>query len=99
MADYLLEEYEPGTGIASDDELLAYCRERGTTIYHPIGTCVMGANSGAVVSPALKLHGAEAIRVVDGSIMPRLISANTNASIIMIGEKAADMILADARAH
>ncbi len=99
MADYLLEEYEPGTGIASDDELLAYCRERGTTIYHPTGSCAMGANSGAVVSPALKLHGAEAIRVVDGSIMPRLVSANTNASIIMIGEKAADMILADAWAH
>jgi choline dehydrogenase len=99
MADYLLEEYEPGTGIAGDDELLAYCRERGSTIYHPVGTCTMGPHSGAVVSPDLKLHGAESIRVVDGSIMPRLISANTNASIIMIGEKAADMILADARRH
>jgi choline dehydrogenase len=99
MAAYLLEEYEPGTGIAGDDELLAYCRERGTTIYHPTGSCAMGPNSGAVVSPQLKLHGAEAIRVVDGSVMPRLVSANTNASIIMIGEKAADMILADARSH
>ena len=99
MAPYLLEEYEPGTGIAGDDELLAYCRERGTTIYHPTGSCAMGANAGAVVSSQLKLHGAEAIRVVDGSIMPRLVSANTNASIIMIGEKAADMILADARAR
>jgi choline dehydrogenase len=99
MADYLLEEYEPGTSIANDDELLAYCRERGTTIYHPVGSCTMGPNSGAVVSPNLKLHGAESIRVVDGSIMPRLVSANTNASIIMIGEKAADMILADARRH
>ncbi len=97
MADYLLEEYEPGTSIAEDDELLAYCRERGTTIYHPTGSCAMGPNSGAVVSPELKLNGAEFIRVVDGSIMPRLVSANTNASIIMIGEKAADMILADAR--
>ena len=52
MADYLLEEYEPGTGIAGDDELLAYCRERGTTIYHPVGTCAMGPHSGAVVSPS-----------------------------------------------
>ncbi|HEY1857794.1 GMC family oxidoreductase [Acidocella sp.] len=99
MADYLLEEYEPGAGITGDDDLLAYCRARGSTIYHPTGTCAMGPNSGAVVSPALKLQGAEAIRVVDGSIMPRLISANANASIIMIGEKAADMILADAHGN
>jgi choline dehydrogenase len=99
MADYLLAEHEPGTDIEGDDDLLAYCRARGTTIYHPVGTCAMGPHSGAVVSPELKLHGAESLRVVDGSIMPRLISANTNASIIMIGEKAADMILADAAKH
>lgn len=98
MKDYLLEELEPGTAIAADDELLAYCRERGSTIYHPTCSCTMGQGPNTVVSPELKVHGAAGLRVVDGSIMPRLISANTNAAIIMIGEKAADMILADARA-
>ncbi|MCB8881078.1 choline dehydrogenase [Acidisoma cellulosilytica] len=98
MGDYLLEEIEPGKAVNSDDELLAYCRERGSTIYHPTCTCTMGEGPGTVVSPELKVHGASGLRVVDGSIMPRLISANTNAAIIMIGEKAADMILADARA-
>jgi choline dehydrogenase len=98
MKDYLLEEIEPGTRIASDDELLAYCRERGSTIYHPTCSCTMGTGPNTVVSPELKVHGATGLRVVDGSIMPRLVSANTNAAIIMIGEKAADMILADAQA-
>jgi choline dehydrogenase len=98
MRDYLKEETEPGPGITSDADLLAYCRERGSTIYHPTCTCIMGPGPDAVVSPSLKVHGAEGLRVVDGSIMPRLISANTNAAIIMIGEKAADMILADAQA-
>jgi choline dehydrogenase len=98
MKDYLLEEIEPGTRLSSDDELLAYCRERGSTIYHPTCSCMMGPGPNAVVSPELKVHGATGLRVVDGSIMPRLVSANTNAAIIMIGEKAADMILADAQA-
>ena len=89
---------EPGTRIAGDDELLAYCRERGSTIYHPTCSCMMGPGPNTVVSPELKVHGATGLRVVDGSIMPRLVSANTNAAIIMIGEKAADMILADAQA-
>jgi choline dehydrogenase len=98
MKDYLLEEIEPGKSIATDDELLDYCRERGSTIYHPTCSCAMGPNEDAAVSPQLKLHKAAGLRVVDGSVMPRLVSANTNAAIIMIGEKAADMILADARA-
>jgi choline dehydrogenase len=98
MRDYLLEEVEPGAKLTTDDELLAYCRERGSTIYHPTCTCSMGDGPGTVVSPKLTVHGASGLRVVDGSVMPRLISANTNAAIIMIGEKAADMILADAKA-
>lgn len=98
MRNYLKEETEPGPGVTSDADLLAYCRERGSTIYHPTCTCIMGPGPEAVVSPTLKVHGAESLRVADGSVMPRLISANTNAAIIMIGEKAADMILADAYA-
>lgn len=98
MKDYLLSELEPGPGVMSDEELLAYCREHGSTIYHPTCTCTMGEGLGTVVSPQLKVHGATGLRVVDGSVMPRLVSANTNAAIIMIGEKAADMILADAKA-
>jgi choline dehydrogenase len=98
MRDYLLEEVEPGTAITTDDDLLEYCRERGSTIYHPTCTCAMGPGEDAAVSPRLNLHKASGIRVVDGSVMPRLVSANTNAAIIMIGEKAADMILADAQA-
>lgn len=97
MRDYLLAEAQPGDDVRTDAELLAYCREAGSTIYHPTGTCAMGEGPGNVVSPRLSVHGASGLRVVDGSIMPRLISANTNAAIIMIGEKAADMILADAK--
>ena len=96
MRDYLKEEAEPGAHVTSDADLLAYVRKAGSTIYHPTCTCIMGPGPDAVVSPRLKVHGAENLRVVDGSVMPRLISANTNAAIIMIGEKAADMILEDA---
>jgi choline dehydrogenase len=97
MRDYLKEETEPGPGVTSDADLLAYCRERGSTIYHPTCTCIMGPGPEAVVSPSLRVHGAGNLRVADGSVMPRLVSANTNAAIIMIGEKAADMILGDAQ--
>jgi choline dehydrogenase len=96
MRDYLKEEAEPGAHVTSDADLLAYVRKAGSTIYHPTCTCMMGSGPDAVVSPRLKVHGAENLRVVDGSVMPRLVSANTNAAIIMIGEKAADMILEDA---
>ncbi len=94
MSDYLEEEVEPGLACASDDALLAYARQRGSTIYHPAGTCRMGMDDKAVVGPDLKVKGIDGLRIADGSIMPRLVSGNTNAPIIMIGEKASDLVLA-----
>jgi choline dehydrogenase len=96
MADYLEREVEPGPSCASDADLLAYARAKGSTIYHPSGTCRMGRDAGAVVTPDLKVNGITGLRVADGSIMPRLVSGNCNAAIIMIGEKASDLVLADA---
>jgi len=85
-------EYEPGIEHQSDEDLLNYARQRSTTIYHPSGTCKMGTDAMAVVDDQLKVHGIQCLRVVDCSIMPTLISGNTNAAAIMIAEKAADMI-------
>ncbi|WP_158671914.1 GMC family oxidoreductase [Bradyrhizobium guangdongense] len=83
--------------VRSDDDIRAVLRERVDTVYHPVGTCKMGTDALAVVDPALKVHGLEALRVVDASIMPTLIGGNTNAPTIMIGEKAADMIRGEMR--
>ncbi|WP_338316738.1 GMC oxidoreductase, partial [Bradyrhizobium ottawaense] len=80
------------------DDIRNILRDRVDTVYHPVGTCKMGTDALAVVDPALKVHGVEALRVVDASIMPTLIGGNTNAPTIMIGEKAADMIRAEMRA-
>jgi choline dehydrogenase len=95
IAKYAEAETLPGPDVQSDDELLAYIRENGATVYHPIGTCKMGTDPMAVVDPALRMHGLPGLRVVDASIMPRMVSANTNAATLMIAEKAADMIKAD----
>ena len=94
---YIVREYLPGTDVESDDDLMAYAREVATTIFHPCGTCKMGSDAMAVVDERLRVHGIADLRVVDASIMPTMTSGNTNAPTIMIGEKAADMIIADAR--
>jgi choline dehydrogenase len=97
LRPYVMEEVDPGAKVSSDEELLNYCRARGSTIYHPTSTCRMGSDPLAVVDQRLRVRGLEGLRVVDGSIMPDLVSGNTNAAIIMIAEKASDMILQDSR--
>ena len=96
---FILEEHEPGPDCQTDDEILDYLYRGARTSYHPVSTCRMapGSDATAVVDERLRVHGIEGLRVADASIMPTLISGNTNAPAIMIGEKASDMILADAR--
>ena len=97
LSGYIADEMRPGPSVQSDGELLTFARDTGVTIYHPVGTCKMGADPMAVVDDRLRVHGVDRLRVVDASIMPTLISGNTNAPAIMIGEKASDMILQDAQ--
>jgi choline dehydrogenase-like flavoprotein len=89
---YLRAERLPGPDVRSDAEVLAYARQHGKTDYHPVGTCKMGVDAMAVVDPELRVHGLAGLRVCDSSTMPRLVSSNTNAPTLMIGEKAADLV-------
>ncbi|BFM16935.1 choline dehydrogenase [Maricurvus nonylphenolicus] len=95
MAEIIETEAEPGIESLSDDVLDDYIRQSAGTVYHPAGTCRMGIDEGAVVDPSLKLYGISGLRVADASIMPVITSGNTNAPAIMIGEKGADLVLAD----
>lgn len=97
MQAMISSEHRPGPDVQSDDEILGFCREYGATIFHPAGTCKMGTDIQAVVDPRLRVRGVTGLRVADCSIMPTLISGNTNAPAVMIAEKASDMILEDAR--
>jgi len=95
LRPYIAEEIEPGGSVRTDDELLAHARARGSTIFHPSCTCKMGPASDpmAVVDAELRVHGIEGLRVADASVMPTVVSGNTNAACIMIGEKCADLVL------
>jgi choline dehydrogenase len=92
MQAYTESEYVPGAGVQTDAQLLEYARNFGGTVFHPTSTCKMGIDAMAVVDPELKVRGVEGLRVVDASVMPAVISGNTNAGTIMIAEKASDMI-------
>ena len=95
MADCVKREISPGLDVTSDDEMIAYCRQNGLSLLHAVGTCAMGTGPDAVVDTDLRVHGLAGLRVVDASIMPRIVTANTNAAAIMIGEKGAAHILRD----
>ena len=97
LKQYLVSETFPGADIQSDDELLAYAREMGSTVFHATCSCKMGNDPLAVVDDRLKVHGIEGLRVIDASVMPAVTSTNTNAPTIMIAEKGADMIKEDAK--
>ena len=96
LKPYITNEIFPGIDIANDDELLDYVRRTGVSNQHPTSSCAMGTGPNTVVDPRLRVHGIAGLRVADASIMPVVVGGNTNAPTIMIGEKAAAMILEDA---
>lgn len=97
LAPFVREEIVPGPAVDGDDALLEDIRDRAIANYHPVGTCRMGSGPDAVVDARLRVYGVAGLRVADASIMPQIVAGNTNAPSIMIGEKAAQMILADTR--
>ena len=97
MSSYVRREVLPGPDVDTDEEMLDYIRDNGSTIFHPASTCRMGRDNRAVVDERLRVRGVQSLRVADASVMPTVVSGNTNAACVMIGEKAADMLLQDSR--
>ena len=97
LRPYVKREVKPGPEAASDADVLEFCRNNGATIFHPSGTCRMGSDAAAVVDARLRVHGLAGLRVIDCSVMPTLVSGNTNAPAVMMAEKAVDMIREDTR--
>jgi choline dehydrogenase-like flavoprotein len=98
MAELVTGEFLPGPATETDDEWLEHIRRTAGTTFHPTSTCMMGVDERAVVDPELRVRGIDGLRVIDASVMPTVVSGNTNATVIMIAEKGAEMILAAARA-
>jgi choline dehydrogenase len=98
LAPFAPEEHMPGAKVESDEEILAYARQTVITVFHQSGTCKMGPDPMAVVDERLSVRGLSGLRVVDASVMPNVVSGNTNAPTMMIAEKASDMIRQDRRA-
>jgi choline dehydrogenase len=96
LAKHIIEENIPGPDVQSDDELLDYARGNGSTVYHPSCSGMMGNHGMSVADDQLRVHGFEALRIVDASVMPAVSSTNTNAPTIMIAEKGATIIKASA---
>ena len=92
MRGYVASEFKPGDAVQTDEQWLQYARENGGTVFHPTSTCKMGIDPMAVVDPELRVYGIEGLRVIDASVMPTVVSGNTNAGTIMIAEKASDLI-------
>jgi len=96
FSNYVAEETLPGPGVQSDEDWLAFCRQTGETVYHPTSTCRMGTDPASVVDERLRVRGLAGLRVIDASIMPAVVSGNTNAAVIAVAEKGADLVLQDA---
>ncbi|MGB7183274.1 MAG: choline dehydrogenase [Burkholderiaceae bacterium] len=97
FSNYIARERTPGVAVQTDEQWLQYCRDAGSTVYHPTSTCRMGTDNQSVVDPTLRVRGVNGLRVVDASVMPSVVSGNTNAAVIAIAEKSADIILNDAK--
>ena len=97
MREHIASEYPPNSNAGSDEEILDQARNIANTIYHPTSTCRMGNDERAVVDTRLRVNGVTGLRVVDASIMPEIVSGNTNAPTIMIAERASDLIIEDRR--
>jgi choline dehydrogenase-like flavoprotein len=95
MAPYIEHEMSPGPKVMVDADWLDFARQNGQTIYHPLGTCRMGEDDGAVVDSRLRLRGLAGLRVVDASVMPKMVSGNIQGAVMMVAEKGADLILED----
>ena len=95
LAKYQPKEWKPGVQVDIDSDLVHAAGDLGTTVFHPVGTCKMGHDELAVVDDQLRVHGIKALRVIDASVMPYIISGNTNAPTTMIAEKGAEFILRD----
>ena len=96
IGDYVDREEFPGPRVQSDEDWLAFSREAGETVFHPTSTCRMGTDSASVVDERLRVRGLGGLRIVDASVIPAVVSGNTNAAVIAVAEKGADLVLQEA---